>query len=86
MEKNIHISVSAFALSDIGCRRKNEDTFLLGTKVSLPLDRSLASVSGENPESTPFLAGVFDGISTGGNGDRASRLAASACERLPRDG
>lgn len=68
-------------VSDIGCRRrKNEDTFLLQTRISQPADRSALSAEGRN--GTCFLAGVFDGIGSGGNGDRASQTAAGVFRRL----
>lgn len=81
------LAVTACGISDIGCRRrKNEDSFLLGRKVSRSRDRSTLTLKKWDGGNAVLLAGVFDGISSGGNGDWASRLAAGVFRRLPRKG
>lgn len=78
-------AINAFGVSDIGCRRqKNEDTFLLHRQISESTDRSTLSAQAGSGADGLFLAGVFDGIGSGGNGDRASRTAAGVFQKLSR--
>lgn len=78
-------AINAFGISDIGCRRrKNEDTFLLHRQISESTDRSTLSAQAESGADAFFLTGVFDGIGSGGNGDRASRTAAGVFQKLSR--
>lgn len=67
-------------MSDIGCaHEKNEDNFLFAGEINETCsDRRTASASEAGHPGKWYLAGVFDGISRGGNAEAASMESAKA--------